>query len=80
MGSGSISLSFGAVARGAGPWSRCESIDATAFTVQDLYRQLLHRPADASGLSIYTNALQQGVTNEQLLAILAGSDEYFSRP
>ena len=35
---------------------------------------------DPSGLTTYANALQQGVTNELLLAILAGSDEYFSRP
>jgi hypothetical protein len=38
-----------------------------------------HRPADASGLNTYTTMLQQGQTEALVLAILAGSDEYFGR-
>ena len=47
--------------------------------IEELYGQVLHRPADASGLSTYTTMLQHGQTETLLLAILASSDEYFAR-
>jgi hypothetical protein len=56
------------------------SQESDQVDVEDLYGLVLHRSADPSGLSTYTNALQQGMTNELLLAILASSDEYYSRP
>jgi hypothetical protein len=48
--------------------------------VEELYGQVLHRSADLSGLSTYTTMLEQGQTETLVLAILAGSDEYFARP
>jgi uncharacterized delta-60 repeat protein len=47
--------------------------------VEDLYHRFLHRQADAAGLNGFVNTLQQGGTNEQVLAVLLGSDEYFQR-
>jgi hypothetical protein len=55
------------------------SPEADANEVQDLYHQYLHRAADAGGFVAALSALQQGMTNEQLLALIAASEEYFSR-
>ena len=44
--------------------------------VEELYHRFLHRPADAAGLAGFVNALQAGATNEQIMAVLLGSDEY----
>ena len=41
--------------------------------------ELLHRDADAAGLSFWTGQLDAGLTTEQLIASLAASDEYFGR-
>jgi uncharacterized protein (TIGR03118 family) len=43
------------------------------------YQQLLNRPADPAGLAAAVAALQQGVTDQQLAAAIAGSDEFFAR-
>jgi hypothetical protein len=48
--------------------------------VQAMYLKILRRPADSAGLNFFTQDLQQGVPNEAVLAALAGSDEYFTRP
>jgi hypothetical protein len=45
--------------------------------VQELYHRFLHRQADAAGLMVFENQLQHGVANEQVAAVLLGSDEYF---
>jgi hypothetical protein len=47
--------------------------------VQRCYRHYLGRSADASGLGFSVNALQIGVRDEQILAAIVGSDEYFAR-
>ena len=53
--------------------------EALQDEVRSLYSQLLQRPADANGLTHFTNELQQGATNEQVRAEILGSDEYFAR-
>ena len=45
--------------------------------VQELYHRFLHRQADAAGLMAFENALQHSIANEQVTAVLLGSDEYF---
>lgn len=46
-------------------------------TVDDLYRNLLHRPADVGGLKLYTHYLEQGkMTKEDISNIIMQSDEY----
>ncbi|HWB12697.1 MAG TPA: DUF4214 domain-containing protein [Pirellulales bacterium] len=47
--------------------------------VDDVYLRLLHRHADTAGQSFWTNWLDAGNTDEQLMAALAASDEYFGR-
>jgi hypothetical protein len=47
--------------------------------VQDLYLQLLDRPVDPSGLATFTGLLAQGVRDEVVIAVIAGSAEYFNR-
>jgi len=57
-----------------------ESSDAyRQNTVQALYQQLLGRVADPAGLAGFDTALSQGTTDENLTAILAGSDEYYQK-
>jgi hypothetical protein len=55
------------------------SAEAGQGLVQGYYRQFLHRDADSTGLNSFVAALQHGVRDEQIIAILVGSDEYFSR-
>jgi hypothetical protein len=45
--------------------------------VQSLYKTFLHRSADSSGLTTFTNFLANGGTVEQAEEILTGSPEYF---
>jgi hypothetical protein len=76
--------SWGAqLASGTTPATVAKAILASAESdtdeVQSLYGQFLHRPADASGLTGFTAALQQGVPNEIVIANIVGSDEYFGR-
>jgi hypothetical protein len=46
--------------------------------VQGFYRTLLNRLADNGGLNASVTALQQGATDQQVIASLAGSDEFFA--
>jgi hypothetical protein len=39
----------------------------------------LHRAPDPGGYATALSALQQGMSNEQLLATIAASEEYFAR-
>jgi uncharacterized protein (TIGR03118 family) len=59
-----------------------EVFSSTEFQ-QDLvksdYQQLLNRAADTTGLNFYVATLQQGATDQQIAAIIAGSDEFFNR-
>lgn len=51
-----------------------------SMVVGALYEKVMHRPADASGLSYWVGRLAGGMTPEQLAASLAGSDEWFANP
>src|SRR5262249_33274041 len=55
------------------------SLESDRLEVDSLYRQYLRRGADSAGLMTFTGALQSGVANELVLAVLAGSDEYLAR-
>jgi hypothetical protein len=67
----------------AGGWTRSQ-VAAALFTsteyrehlVQGDYQRYLLRPADSSGLAAFVGALQGGARDEDVLAALAGSDEY----
>jgi uncharacterized delta-60 repeat protein len=52
------------------------STEGAGDEVQDLYHGLLHRAPDATGLSAFRNDLQNNVSDELVLAMIAGSDEY----
>ena len=53
------------------------SLESDIDEVQGLYQRFLHRGADPLGLLAFTNALQQGVTNEVAAMVMLGSAEYF---
>jgi hypothetical protein len=53
------------------------SLESDIDEVQGLYQRFLHRGADPLGLLTFTNALQQGVTNEVATMVMLGSAEYF---
>ncbi len=47
--------------------------------VEGYYFQFLRRPADPTGLSLFATALNNGtLTDEQVIASLIGTDEYFN--
>jgi MBG domain (YGX type)/Bacterial Ig-like domain (group 3)/Domain of unknown function (DUF4214) len=47
--------------------------------VNGFYMQCLRRPADQGGLNTFVNLLQAGTTEQNIIAYLMGSDEYFAR-
>jgi uncharacterized protein (TIGR03118 family) len=47
--------------------------------VKSDYALLLNRAADNAGVAFFTNAFQQGLTDQQIAAAIAGSDEFFAR-
>ncbi len=53
------------------------SQEYTSTFVSNAYQTFLRRPADAGGLAFGVNSLRSGMTDEQFLAFLVGSDEYF---
>jgi len=44
---------------------------------QSLFQQFLGRAATQTEVNFFSSALQQGVTVEQLIAVIVGSDEYY---
>jgi uncharacterized protein (TIGR03118 family) len=56
------------------------SLEATQQTVQGFYQLLLHRSADIAGRDFFVNLLQNRGRDEQIIADLAGSGEYLTRP
>jgi hypothetical protein len=56
-----------------------KSNEADQVAVDSFYRMFLHRSSDSSGLNAFTNVLQAGGREEQVIAALVGSDEYFAR-
>src|SRR5262249_14427410 len=55
------------------------SLEVDMLTVTAYYRQFLRRDPEPGGLATFTNALQVGATNEEVLAAIVGSPEYFQR-
>jgi hypothetical protein len=75
-------------ARGAGAGERQTTNDIAAMVfssaeyerrrVNELYEQLLDRPADSAGLAYFGNQLAHGVNDESIIAQIIASDEYFA--
>jgi hypothetical protein len=53
-----------------------KSYEAMSDGVVDDYLFILNRAPDRAGMTVWTNALQHGGGDEDLLASLAGSDEH----
>jgi hypothetical protein len=49
------------------------------YLLHGFYQRLLHRDADPGGLIYWVEALRRGVRGEEVIASMAGSDEYYSR-
>jgi hypothetical protein len=47
--------------------------------VASYYQTYLSRPADAAGLAADVAALAQGATDQAVIAVIVGSDEYFRK-
>jgi hypothetical protein len=54
------------------------SSEHLASTVDGYYEHFLSRGVDASGQSYWVNQLQHGSRDELIVALIIGSDEYFS--
>ncbi|HEV3081715.1 MAG TPA: DUF4214 domain-containing protein [Gemmataceae bacterium] len=72
-----------ALANGASRTAVIEAIvngaEAARLSVDLLYQRFLRRNADPAGLAILSGLLLNGTPTEQLIAFIAGSDEYFAR-
>ncbi len=55
------------------------SAESDRREVQALYRRYLRRDPDPVGHDALTGLLQRGLSNELILALVVGSEEYFSR-
>jgi hypothetical protein len=55
------------------------STESNVREVQGIYRGLLRRNADPSGLTAWVGAAGAGVSDEAIAAAIAGSDEYLAR-
>jgi hypothetical protein len=64
-------------ARSPRPFSAAWRASRTTFKAStSIY--LLGRPADSAGLNAFASAMHRGATDQQLIAAIAGSDEYFA--
>jgi len=81
-GSGEVAFWVGAL----GTMSRVQvaslilgTLEYDSDLVKSYYLQFLRRPADSTGLNFFSTALNGGtLTNEQVIASLIGTDEYFN--
>lgn len=55
------------------------SVEYRTLLVQSYYQTHLGRPADQGGLNFWINKLRAGVSDEQVLAGIISSDEYFQK-
>jgi hypothetical protein len=55
------------------------AVKAENDLVQGYYQNFLGRPVDTPALSGCVSLLRQGGSDEQVLAVLLGSDEFFAR-
>jgi hypothetical protein len=53
------------------------SMEANKFFVQGLYQKYLHRSPDSDGLNGFIQSRGSGATEEDVIAAILGSDEYF---
>ena len=56
-----------------------QSGEARQDLVQDYYLAFLHRTPDSNGVAGFVNAMQHGEREEQVVAGIVGSPEYYSR-
>jgi hypothetical protein len=56
------------------------STEAHGFIVDNDYKLMLLRPADAAGRAYWTAQLDRGVFNEAILGLFGGSPEYYASP
>jgi hypothetical protein len=54
------------------------SPEGRAFLVNNVYQQILVRPADTPGLDYWTNLLT-GASDEPIIGMILGSPEYFNK-
>ena len=54
-------------------------LEAEHHRVDTYFNQLLQRSVDASGNQTYSTALSAGVTEEMLIMVIGGSDEFFGK-
>lgn len=55
-----------------------QTLEYAQRTVSSVYSRYLHRAADPGGLSFFSQLFLQGVTVEQMSAMLAGSTEFYT--
>jgi hypothetical protein len=55
------------------------SLESNGREVRGYYNQFLGREPDAFGFNIFVNQLATGTTNEQVIASIVGSEEFFQR-
>jgi photosystem II stability/assembly factor-like uncharacterized protein len=55
------------------------SAEGSGHTIENDFQRYLGRPASPSDVSALTTAFAQGLSNEDLIAALLGSDEYFRK-
>jgi Domain of unknown function (DUF4214) len=55
------------------------SLEYDQRTVEGFYKQFLNRMADSHGLNLYVDLLQHGMTDEVVIDLIIGSNEYFAR-
>ncbi len=65
--------------RTSAAWAILNSTEAETLSINTWYTTYLRRPADASSVNSLLYALQQGVLDEQVIAVLVASDEYYAR-
>jgi hypothetical protein len=56
------------------------STESVNRRVSQLYQMILERPADPNGLQVYGGQLSQGGAEDNVIAALASSDEFFAEP
>jgi hypothetical protein len=55
------------------------SMECDLNTVQGIYQTFLHRTADSGGLNALAGAIAHGAHDEDVVALLLATDEYFNR-
>ena len=54
-------------------------LESNVRLVNGFYQRFLGRAADPGGLSAFVGALDAGMREEDVVAIIMGSDEYFGK-